>query len=204
LAGVDGFEPKKDLAAWIQAAQLSSGGFTYQPDPPVAGCDDVLYTLAAVDALRRLGAAPRDRDACVAYLFSLQNEDGGFGNRPGEPSCPVGTFYARSALEVLDALAPSGASSVLGPLRRTRAGAQPACPTSQGSPTGETGATGRTARRSAGTGRTEGIGHLGETRGVERIGHSGAEGVGHNGYSSETERVGQSGETGRPGRSRAR
>ena len=104
LDGVEQFRPKSGLVSWLQAAQLPSGGFTYQPDPPVAGCDDVLYTLAAVDSLRRLKSAPLRREACVEYLCSLQNDDGGFGNRPGEPSCPVGTFYALWALHSLDAL----------------------------------------------------------------------------------------------------
>ena len=110
LKGVAAVEPRGEpvgrgtLVSWLQAAQLPSGGFTYQPEPPLARCDDVLYTLAAVDSLRRLDAAPLRREACAEYLCSLQNEDGGFGNRPGEPSCPVGTFYALSALHSLGAL----------------------------------------------------------------------------------------------------
>lgn len=127
LEGAEGFEPGRELVPWLQAAQLPSGGFTYQPDPPLAGCDDVLYTLAAVDSLNRLGAAPLRCEDCVAYLRSLHNEDGGFGYRPGEPSCPVATLYALWALHSLGVLPHAGSET---PERRERARAK-----AQGRPT---------------------------------------------------------------------
>ena len=70
----------------------------------------MIYTWAAVRALALLGSAPADRDACVRYLWSLRNADGGFGDRPGTPSNPVATYYALDALAV-----PEGAGQ---PLRR--------------------------------------------------------------------------------------
>lgn len=98
-------EKKAETIAWLQACQLPNGGFTWQPKPEFAGVDDAAYTWAAVRALKLLGAAPSMRDACVMYLHSLANADGGFGDRSGWSSNPMATFYALETLETLDALA---------------------------------------------------------------------------------------------------
>ena len=87
------------LIAWLQACQLPSGGFTWQPKPEVAAVDDAGYTWAAVRALEMLGAKPA-RD-CATFLDSLRNPDGGYGDRPGRPSNPVATYYALDALRAL-------------------------------------------------------------------------------------------------------
>jgi len=100
-----GEEMKAATIAWLRACQLGSGGFTYQPKPQFGGIDDVTYTWAAVRALKQLGAVPADARACLAYLHSLSNADGGFGDRPGWASNPMATYYALDALDALGELA---------------------------------------------------------------------------------------------------
>jgi hypothetical protein len=87
-----------------RACQLPNGGFTYQPNVEIAGWDDVAYTWAAVRSLKQLSAAPANKDACIRYLHSLRNADGGFTDRPGWASNPVATYYALDALDALDAI----------------------------------------------------------------------------------------------------
>ncbi len=95
---------KEELVAWLRACQLPNGGFTYQPKPMFGGVDDIVYVRAAVRALKLLGAEPAQRDACIAYIHSLANADGGFSDRPGWLSNANATYYALDALEVLGAL----------------------------------------------------------------------------------------------------
>lgn len=97
-------EKKTELIAWLRACQLPSGGFTYQPSPVFGGVDDVAYTRAALRALKLLGAEPANREACLAWLRSLANADGGFADRPGWLSNPLATYYALDALDTLGAL----------------------------------------------------------------------------------------------------
>lgn len=95
---------KEETIMWIQDCQLNNGGFTHQPDPEIGVNDDVAYTWAAVKALKILDAEPASIRMCVKYLLSLQNDDGGFGNRPGWHSTPMATYYAVEALKELGAL----------------------------------------------------------------------------------------------------
>ncbi len=97
---------------WLNSCQLPNGGFTYQPDADVGGVDDVAYTRAALCALALLGGEPHDRERAKRYLMSLQNPDGGFGDRPGLPSSPLATYEALEALRALGALE----SAVMAPL----------------------------------------------------------------------------------------
>lgn len=97
-------EKKAETIAWLRDCQLAGGGFTYQPRAEIAGVDDAAYTWAAVRALQLLGAAPADRAGCVAWLRSLANADGGFGDRPGWLSNPRAAYYALDALDALGAL----------------------------------------------------------------------------------------------------
>lgn len=94
---------EQQTAGWIKACQLRNGGFTHQPEPPVGGNDEVAYTWAAVKSLELLSDLPADKAACIRYLVSLHNDDGGFGNRPGLSSTPMATFYAINALKALNA-----------------------------------------------------------------------------------------------------
>jgi len=88
----------------LKACQLPGGGFTWQPEPEFAGTDDVAYMWAAVHALDLLGARPEKPEACVEYVLSLENADGGFGDRPGWRSNPVATYYALDTLLLMGAL----------------------------------------------------------------------------------------------------
>lgn len=97
-------ENKAAAIQWLQDCQLSNGGFTYQPRPEFGGVDDVSYTRAAVCALALLGSETKNPGACIKYLWSLRNADGGFGDRPGWNSNPVATHYALEALAALRAL----------------------------------------------------------------------------------------------------
>jgi hypothetical protein len=96
-------EKPEKIIAWLRDCQLPNGGFTYQPQASIGGVDDVAYTWAAVRALKQLQAAPANREACLRYLGSLANADGGFGDRPGWASNPMATYYALDALDVLAA-----------------------------------------------------------------------------------------------------
>ncbi|MEO6245849.1 MAG: prenyltransferase/squalene oxidase repeat-containing protein [Opitutaceae bacterium] len=104
--------PKDELVAWLRGCQLANGGFTFQPQPMFGGFDDVIYVRAGVRALKLLGAQPAQREACIAYLHSLANADGGFSDRPGWLSNAAATYHALDALEMLDAL------HTLGPVKR--------------------------------------------------------------------------------------
>ena len=97
-------EKKAETIAWLRACQLPSGGFTYQPSPAFGGVDDVAYTRAALQALVLLGGEVANRAACLAWLRSLANADGGFADRPGWLSNPLATYYALAAFEALGVL----------------------------------------------------------------------------------------------------
>ncbi len=97
-------EKKEETVKWLQSCQLLSGGFTYQPKPEFAGVENAVYTWAAVRSLQAIDSGPADPKACVRYLNSLWNVDGGFGERPGWRSNPVATYYALDALAALGAL----------------------------------------------------------------------------------------------------
>jgi len=96
-------ESSTETIAWLRACQLPNGGFTFAPEPEFGGVDDVAYTWAAVRALKLLDAKPANAAACVAYLHSLANSDGGFADRPGWLSNPMATYYALDALDALGA-----------------------------------------------------------------------------------------------------
>ena len=89
---------------WLNACRLPNGGFTYAPGAEVGGIDDVAYARAALRSLALLGGKPDDPGACARYILSLQNLDGGFGDRPGVPSSAVATYYALDALNALGVL----------------------------------------------------------------------------------------------------
>ncbi len=94
---------KPETVEWLRSCQLPNGGFTYAPKPELGGVDQVYYTWAAVEALRMVGSEPRDKAACIRYLQSLRNADGGCSDRPGYRSNPVATYQALAALTALGA-----------------------------------------------------------------------------------------------------
>jgi hypothetical protein len=55
-------------------------------------------------ALQLLGGEPADRESCLAWLDSLAQADGGFGDRPGWLSNPPATYHALDAFDALGAL----------------------------------------------------------------------------------------------------
>ena len=85
-AGQAPFDRKRETADWIRSCQLPGGGFTWAPGAPIAGHDHVAYTWAALLALPLVAGTARDAEAVRAYLLSLWNADGGFGDRPGRAS----------------------------------------------------------------------------------------------------------------------
>lgn len=94
---------KEETASWIKSCQLKDGGFTHQSKPEIGANAEVAYTWAAIKALQFFSAKPQNVAACIQYLLSLRNADGGFSNRPGLPSNPISTYYAIDALKALGA-----------------------------------------------------------------------------------------------------
>lgn len=82
------------------------GGFRFAPDRGRSGnYPDVYYTCAALQVLDLLHAEPGDSTACRTWLLSLQNHDGGFGDRPRWRSRLYSTYYALHSLAILGARA---------------------------------------------------------------------------------------------------
>jgi hypothetical protein len=97
-------EKRQQVINWLVQCQLRSGGFTWQPNPPFAGVDDIAYSRAALRSLQLLGVRlPHWLDA-IGYIFSLMNPDGGFADRQGWLSNPLATYYALDALDAMSAL----------------------------------------------------------------------------------------------------
>lgn len=97
-------EKREETVRWTRDCQSPDGGFTWSPRPFMAGNGDAAYTWAAVRILEMLGEGPPRPEACIEYVLSLRNADGGFGPRPDWDSNPVATYYALDALRALGAL----------------------------------------------------------------------------------------------------
>jgi len=94
---------RNECVAWLQSCQDETGGFRWHPHrKSPSNKADVWYTWAAVRALAYLNAKPSDVNACLHWLNSLQNPDGGFGDRPGWNSRLYSTYYAVHALGILN------------------------------------------------------------------------------------------------------
>lgn len=89
---------------WLRGCEMPSGGFGWSPQPDLAPVPTATCAWAATLALKALGSAPRNADGCVAFLLSLFNPDGGFGEQPGWASNPLSTFRALGALDALGRL----------------------------------------------------------------------------------------------------
>ncbi len=93
---------KEKIVDWLRSLQDSTGGFKWNPNAEsTSNLPDVWYTWAAVRTLKALGSEPTDPVACLRWLNSLQNADGGFGDRPGWDSRLYSTCYAVQTLEML-------------------------------------------------------------------------------------------------------
>jgi len=91
------------IAAFIAGCHdEATGAYRWNPRPELPGNDmDVYYTWAALAALHLLETDPPAPERTVAWLNSLHNADGGFGDRPGWRSRLASTFYAVDALRFL-------------------------------------------------------------------------------------------------------
>ncbi|GHB73127.1 hypothetical protein GCM10007390_29030 [Persicitalea jodogahamensis] len=93
---------KEKCIAWLRACQTSSGGFRWSPSATAhSNQPDVWYTWAAIRALKTLGSKSADEKACLRWINSLQNPDGGFGDRPGWKSRLYSTYYAVHSAQLL-------------------------------------------------------------------------------------------------------
>jgi len=98
-----------DIAAFVHSCRLADGSYRWNSRSTLPGNDaDVYYTWAALRTLKLLNRQPAQVAATRAWLNSLQNADGGFGDRPGWRSRLYSTFYAIEALALLDGEARSG------------------------------------------------------------------------------------------------
>jgi prenyltransferase beta subunit len=102
-------------AAFVQQCQSRSGAF--RPRLAEAGYgleEDIYYTWAALQTLAALGQTVPLAAACGAWINSLQNADGGFGDKPGWRSRLYSTYYAVHALALLGA---AGKPSIVAKVR---------------------------------------------------------------------------------------
>jgi len=115
-----GYEtPWRDVVvAWIRSCQQEDGGFSWRPDPDVAGRSDIWYTWLGVSALRALGAMPRDSKGVAQFVNACQNADGGFGDKPGWLSRLEATDYAVQTLGALTGDLAGAIESKLVPIAR--------------------------------------------------------------------------------------
>ena len=82
--------------------ELGVGGFRFDSDDDRPGnYPDAYYTYAALQVLNLLHARPLAAGDCKTWLLSLQNHDGGFGDRPGWRSRLYSTYYALHSLALL-------------------------------------------------------------------------------------------------------
>jgi prenyltransferase beta subunit len=97
--------PEADhCAIFVKQCQSSSGAFHARPGIAGHGSeDDIYYTWAALQTLLVLQQSPPLAEECGGWINSLQNSDGGFGDKPGWRSRLYSTYYAVYSLGLLDA-----------------------------------------------------------------------------------------------------
>ncbi len=93
---------ERQCILWLRTCQTPDGGFRFSPiDPSQANRADIRYTFLALSALADLKAKPAHPQACIDWINSLQNADGGFGDQPGLPSRLASTHWAVQSLQML-------------------------------------------------------------------------------------------------------
>ena len=98
-----GVVPSSKAVGWLTGQQCDNGAFApYRADPAKA-CDaktmvDTNSTAAAVQALWAVGGHGDVVESALAWLKSVQNEDGGWGYTPGGPSEANSTSVVIGAL----------------------------------------------------------------------------------------------------------
>jgi prenyltransferase beta subunit len=90
--------PNREKAvAFLHSCRHASGGYRSHE----RGESDIAFTWAALGAFRLLDAAPQEPGKTVEWINSLQNADGGFGDRPGWRSRHYSTWFAVESLSHL-------------------------------------------------------------------------------------------------------
>ncbi|WP_242585553.1 prenyltransferase/squalene oxidase repeat-containing protein [Streptomyces sp. MST-110588] len=98
-----GVRPARPAVDWLVGQQCSDGSFAaFRPDPAKA-CDgktmrDTNQTAAAVQALAALGGHGDAVGKAVAWLKSVQNDDGSWSSMPGSPGDTNSTSVVIGAL----------------------------------------------------------------------------------------------------------
>lgn len=90
------------VANFVHSCRMKNGAYRRSPRDIVKEQDaDVYDTWAALASFDMFSQTPRDGDATIAWINSLQNDDGGFGDRVGWRSRLDATFYAVGCLTLL-------------------------------------------------------------------------------------------------------
>ncbi|WP_320782845.1 prenyltransferase/squalene oxidase repeat-containing protein [Streptomyces sp. CRN 30] len=95
--------PADKAVDWLTGQQCADGAFAPYRADPAAKCDaetpvDTNSTAAAVQALAAVGGQQKTVKDAVAWLKSVQNEDGGWGYTPGGASDANSTSVVIGAL----------------------------------------------------------------------------------------------------------
>jgi hypothetical protein len=98
-----GVRPAAKAVDWLAGQQCANGAFAAYRADPAKACDakvmaDTNSTAAAVQALAALGGHEAHTGKAVAWLKSVQNEDGGWGYLPGGASDANSTSVVVGAL----------------------------------------------------------------------------------------------------------
>ncbi|WP_405829957.1 prenyltransferase/squalene oxidase repeat-containing protein [Streptomyces sp. NBC_00105] len=106
-----GVKPAAQAVDWLVGQQCANGSFPAFRADTTKDCDATAYidtnaTAAAVQALTALGGHGESVKKAVAWLKSVQNEDGGWGSNPGG-AMDTGTDANSTAL-VISALTAAG------------------------------------------------------------------------------------------------
>lgn len=90
------------VCVFVHSCHDESGGYRWNPKVSLPGNEpDVYYTFCALKTLQSFGANLDEPQRTAAWLNSLQNADGGFGDRPGWKSRLESTYYAVTALSAI-------------------------------------------------------------------------------------------------------
>lgn len=91
-----------DVARFVLSCRQKSGGFGFHPNSEKSGnFADIYYTYCALQTLSLLDQPPASPAKTAAWINSLQNHDGGFGDQPQWRSRLYSTYYAVHALALL-------------------------------------------------------------------------------------------------------
>jgi hypothetical protein len=98
-----GVIPSSEAVKWLTDQQCDNGAFAPFRADPAKACDaktmvDTNSTAAAVQALWAVGGHGDVVESALAWLKSVQNEDGGWGYTPGGPSEANSTSVVIGAL----------------------------------------------------------------------------------------------------------